>query len=176
MDQQQFYGSIAGICTAWVNTVLGFAIVRGALGITEAGNFPSAIKTVAEWFPKKERAFATGIFNSGANIGAIITPLTIPYIILHWSWQTAFVITGLLGIIWVAFWFWLYEVPRKHKKVSAEELAYIESDKDEIVADNSPKLSWGKLLTYKQTWAFAIGKFLTDPIWWFYLFWVARFF
>ena len=167
--------SIAGICTAFVNTVLGFAIVRGALGLTEAGNFPSAIKTVAEWFPKKERAFATGIFNSGANIGAIITPLTIPYIIQHWSWQTAFVITGLLGIVWVAFWFWLYEIPQKHEKVSAEELAYIESDKDEIVADNSPKLSWGKLLTYKQTWAFAIGKFLTDPIWWFYLFWLPDF-
>ncbi|MBA4197069.1 MAG: MFS transporter [Chitinophaga sp.] len=169
--------SIAGICTAFVNTVTGFAVVRGALGVTESGNFPSAIKTMAEWFPKKERALATGIFNSGANIGAIITPLSIPFIIGHWGWQAAFVITGLLGFIWVIFWFFIYEVPRKHKKLSPAELAYIESDKDEVVVEeNAPKISWGKLLTYKQTWAFAIGKFLTDPIWWFYLFWLPDFF
>ncbi len=169
--------SIAGVCTALVNTVLGFAVVRGALGVTESGNFPAAIKTVAEWFPKKERALATGIFNSGANIGAIITPLTIPYIVTNWHWQWAFIITGLLGFIWVIFWFILYEVPRKHKKLSKEEFEYIQSDKDEAPeASEQPKLSWWRLLGYKQTWAFAIGKFLTDPIWWFYLFWLPDFF
>jgi len=173
-----FLWSVAGVCTALVNTVLGFQVVRGALGVTESGNFPAAIKTVAEWFPKKERAFATGIFNSGANIGAIITPLTIPYIVENWGWQWAFIITGLLGFVWLIFWFILYEVPKKHKRLSAEELVYIQSDKDEIhdVTDTSPKLSWWQLLRYKQTWAFAIGKLLTDPIWWFYLFWLPDFF
>ncbi len=170
--------SIAGICTAMVNTVLGFQVVRAALGITESGNFPAAIKTVAEWFPKKERALATGIFNSGANIGAIITPLTVPFIVENWGWQWAFILTGLLGLVWIFFWFRIYEVPTKHKKVSAEELAYIQSDKDEKEADldDSPKLSWMQLLRYRQTWAFALGKLLTDPIWWFYIFWLPDFF
>jgi MFS transporter, ACS family, hexuronate transporter len=172
-----FLWSIAGICTAFANSVLGFQVVRGALGATEAGNFPAAIKTVAEWFPKKERALATGIFNSGANIGAIITPICVPWIVLNWGWKWAFILTGLLGIIWLVFWFVLYEIPRKTKKVSAEELAYIESDKDETVDnEHTPKMSWGKLLSYKQTWAYVVGKFLTDPIWWFYLFWLPDFF
>ena len=170
--------SIAGVCTAFANSVLSFQIVRGFLGITESGNFPGAIKSVAEWFPKKERALATGIFNSGANIGAIVTPLTIPLIIENWHWQWAFILTGLLGFVWIIFWFLFYEIPRKHKKVTPAELAYIESDKDEAkdLEDNSPKLSWWRLLGYKQTWAFAIGKLLTDPIWWFYLFWLPDFF
>jgi len=169
--------SVAGVCTALVNSVLGFQVVRGALGVTESGNFPAAIKTVAEWFPKKERALATGIFNSGANIGAIITPLTIPYIVENWGWQWAFIITGLLGFVWIFFWIVLYEVPKKQKRLSQEELVYIESDKDEVKeTSEAPKLSWWKLLGYKQTWAFAIGKFLTDPIWWFYLFWLPDFF
>ncbi|MEO6611930.1 MAG: MFS transporter [Chitinophagaceae bacterium] len=170
--------SIAGVCTAFVSSVLGFQVVRGFLGLTESGNFPGAIKTVAEWFPKKERALATGIFNSGANIGAIVTPLTIPFVIENWHWQWAFIITGLLGFVWIIFWFIFYQVPQRHKKVTPAELAYIQSDKDEIgdLDDNSPKLGWWKLLTYKQTWAFAIGKLLTDPIWWFYLFWLPDFF
>ncbi len=175
-----FLWSLAGIATALVNTVAGFQIVRGALGLAEAGNFPSAIKTVAEWFPKKERALATGIFNSGTNIGAIITPITVPFIVVHWGWQWAFILTGLLGFVWLIFWFLLYEVPRKHQKVSQAELAYIESDKEEqkgsVGDDEQPKLSWVQLLGYKQTWAFAIGKFLTDPIWWFYIFWLPDFF
>lgn len=175
-----FLWSVAGVATAFVNTVLGFQIVRGALGLAEAGNFPSAIKTVAEWFPKKERALATGIFNSGTNIGAILTPLTVPFIVANWGWQWAFILTGLLGFVWLIFWFILYEIPRKHKKISAEELAFIESDKEDqkgtVGDDDQPKLSWAKLLTYKQTWAFAIGKLLTDPIWWFYLFWLPDFF
>ncbi len=175
-----FLWSLAGIATALVNTVLGFQVVRGALGLAEAGNFPSAIKTVAEWFPKKERALATGIFNSGANIGAIVTPITVPFIVTQWGWQWAFILTGLLGFVWLIFWFILYEVPRKHKKISAAELAFIESDKEEqkgsVGDDDQPKLSWVKLLGYKQTWAFAIGKLLTDPIWWFYIFWLPDFF
>lgn len=170
--------SIAGVCTAFVSTVTGFKIVRGALGLTESGNFPAAIKSVAEWFPKKERALATGIFNSGANIGAIITPICVPWMVIHWSWQSAFIVTGLLGIIWFIFWILLYDIPRKTKKATPAEVAYIESDKDEapLLDDEGPKLSWLKLLTYKQTWAFVIGKFLTDPIWWFYIFWLPDFF
>ena len=175
-----FLWSLAGVATGFVNTVLGFQIVRGALGLAEAGNFPAAIKTVAEWFPKKERAFATGIFNSGANIGAIITPLTVPFIVTNWGWQWAFILTGLLGFIWLIFWFILYEIPTKHKKLSPAEFAYIESDKEEekgsVADDTLVKMSWWKLLTFKQTWAFALGKLLTDPIWWFYIFWLPDFF
>ena len=172
-----FLWSVAGICTSLVNSVLGFQIVRGALGVTESGNFPAAIKTVAEWFPKKERAFATGIFNSGANIGAIITPLCVPWIVINWGWRWAFILTGLLGFVWLIFWVKMYETPLKHKKLSAEELQYIQSDKDEVQeTSEQPKLTWTQLLGYKQTWAFILGKFLTDPIWWFYLFWLPDFF
>lgn len=172
--------SIAGVCTALVNTVAGFQVVRGLLGVAESGNFPAAIRTMAEWFPKKERALATGIFNSGANIGAIVTPLCVPYMVTHWGWKWAFISTGLLGFVWLIFWFTLYELPRRQKRLTPDELAYIESDKDEKqdieVTSQAPKLSWGKLLGYRQTWAFIIGKFLTDPIWWFYLFWLPDFF
>jgi ACS family hexuronate transporter-like MFS transporter len=166
------------VATGLVNTVLGFKIVRGALGLAEAGNFPAANKTAAEWFPKKERAYAFGILNSGANVGAIVTPLVVPYMLHRWGWQSAFIVTGLLGFVWLIFWFIMYEVPRRHKKLGAAELAYIESDKDEAPVENdtSPKLSWRKLLSYPQTWAFSIGKFLTDPIWWFYIFWLPDFF
>lgn len=207
--------SIAAIAHAAVTRTFGFFIVRGALGITEAGNFPSAIKTIAEWFPKKERAFATGIFNSGTNIGAIIAPLTVPFIALEWGWRWAFILTGLMGLIWLILWFLLYEVPTKHRKVSAAELAFINSDElkpvsgaeiqpvtgahsehvsgaeiqpvagahskhvsgAEIqpVADEFPKFTWLQLLGFRQTWAFASGKFLTDPVWWFYLFWLPDF-
>jgi ACS family hexuronate transporter-like MFS transporter len=168
--------SLAAVGHALAKGVFGFSVARAVLGVSEAGNFPAAIKTVAEWFPKKERAFATGIFNSGSNIGAIVAPLSVPFIAKEWGWQWAFIITGLLGFVWLILWFILCEVPGKHKKLSKAELEYIRSDKDEIqVAENEPKLSWGKLLTYKQTWAFAIGKLLTDPIWWFYLFWLPDF-
>jgi ACS family hexuronate transporter-like MFS transporter len=175
-----FLWSVAGVATGFVNTVMGFQIVRGALGLAEAGNFPAAIKTVAEWFPKKERALATGIFNSGANIGAIITPLTVPFIVAKWGWQWAFILTGVLGFVWLIFWFILYEVPRKQKKLSVAELEYIESDREEergsVADETQAKMSWWKLLGFKQTWAFAIGKLLTDPIWWFYIFWLPDFF
>ena len=163
--------SIAAMGHALARGVLGFGFWRGFLGITEAGNFPSAIKTVAEWFPKKERALATGIFNSGTNVGAIVAPLAIPPMIVFWGWQAAFIITGAIGFIWVILWFMFYELPQKHKKVSAAELAYINSDVDEQ-AETTEKVPWLKLLKYRQTWLFFIGKGLTDPIWWFYLFWI----
>jgi MFS transporter, ACS family, aldohexuronate transporter len=169
--------SIAAMGHALINTTGGFFIARAALGVTEAGNFPAAIKTIAEWFPKKERAFATGIFNSGTNIGAIIAPLTVPYIAVEWGWKAAFVITGAIGLVWLFFWFITYEVPRKHKKLLKEEYDYIHSDQDQprdaIVVQE--KVSWIKLLTFRQTWAFATGKFLTDGVWWFYLFWLPSF-
>lgn len=172
-----FLWSVAGICTAFVNTVLGFQIVRGALGATEAGNFPAAIKTVAEWFPKKERALATGIFNSGANIGAIVTPLCVPWIVTNWGWKWAFILTGLLGFVWLIFWMIYYEIPKRQKRLKTEEFNYIQSDLDEVQeTSDQKKLTWLQLLGYRQTWAFVIGKFLTDPIWWFYLFWLPDFF
>ena len=163
--------SIAAMGHALAKGVLGFGFWRGFLGISEAGNFPAAIKSIAEWFPKKERALATGIFNSGTNVGAIVAPLAIPAIVVAWGWQAAFIITGAIGFIWVVLWFIFYEIPEKHKKVTAGELAYIHSDVDEQ-AETKEKVSWLKLLKYRQTWLFFIGKGLTDPIWWFYLFWI----
>lgn len=168
--------SLAAIAHAFAKSTLGFIGARGLLGLSEAGNFPAAIKTVAEWFPKKERALATGIFNSGTNIGAILAPLSVPFIAAAWGWQEAFIITGAVGFIWLIFWFLFYEIPSKHKKLSKEEFEYIHSDKDEKLENsNTEKVSWFKLLTYRQTWAFFIGKFMTDPIWWFYLFWLPSF-
>jgi len=171
--------SLAAIGHALANTVFGFGVARSALGLSEAGNFPAAIKTVAEWFPKKERALATGIFNSGANIGAIVAPLSVPFINHAWGWKWTFVITGAFGFIWLIFWFMLYDVPAKHKKLSPAERKYINTDTEISPADNSngggPGFSWGKLLGFRQTWAFSIGKLLTDPIWWFYLFWLPDF-
>ena len=169
--------SVAAVAHALATSVVGFAIVRSALGITEAGNFPSAIKTIAEWFPKKERAFATGIFNSGTNLGAIIAPLTVPFIAANYGWQWAFIITGAIGFIWLIFWWLLYETPINNKNLSKEEFDYIHSDLDEQTdtKEAEAKVSWWQLLTFKQTWAFALGKLLTDPIWWFYLFWLPDF-
>ena len=166
--------SVAAIAHALATGTWGFSIARIFLGVTEAGNFPAAIKATAEWFPKKERALATGIFNSGSNIGAIIAPLTVPYIAEKWGWQWAFILTGAVGFIWLILWFIYYEVPSKQKRLSAPEFEYIHSDKEEENT-NTDKVSWAKSLSYKQTWAFAIGKFLTDPIWWFYLFWLPDF-
>jgi ACS family hexuronate transporter-like MFS transporter len=163
--------SIAAMGHALARGVIGFGFWRGFLGVTEAGNFPAAIKTVAEWFPKKERALATGIFNSGTNVGAIVAPLAIPAIVVAWGWQAAFIITGAIGFVWVVLWFIFYELPEKHKKISKSELAYINSDVDEQ-AETTEKVPWVKLLKFRQTWLFFIGKGLTDPIWWFYLFWI----
>jgi ACS family hexuronate transporter-like MFS transporter len=169
--------SLAAVGHAFANGATGFIVARSVLGVSEAGNFPAAIKTVAEWFPKKERAFATGIFNSGANVGAIVAPLTVPFIATAWGWQWAFVLTGIFGFIWLILWFIYYDVPQKQKRLSKSEYDYIHSDPDEKGDTESagPKISWGRLLGYRQTWAFSIGKFLTDPIWWFYLFWLPDF-
>lgn len=167
--------SIAAICHAFATGTMGFSIARVFLGITEAGNFPAAIKATAEWFPKKERAFATGIFNSGSNIGAIIAPLTVPFIAEKYGWQWAFIITGAVGFIWLILWFIYYEIPSKQKKLLTPEYNFIHSDVDAFEKEDAAKISWRQLLSFKQTWAFAIGKFLTDPIWWFYLFWLPDF-
>jgi ACS family hexuronate transporter-like MFS transporter len=166
--------NLAAIAHAAVSSTFGFFIVRGSLGLAESGNFPAAIKTIAEWFPPKERALATGIFNSGANVGAIITPLIVPLIAQKWGWQWAFILAGAIGFVWLICWFLLYSVPQKNKHISLSELDFIEEDenKTEPAGSDVPKLSWFKLLTMKQTWAFASGKFLTDSAWWFYLFWL----
>lgn len=163
--------SLAAMAHAFARTVPGFSFARAGLGITEGGNFPVAIKAVAEWFPKNERAFATGIFNAGTNVGAMLAPILVPIITLAWGWQWAFILTGLIGFVWLIAWLLIYRAPEDHPKVSAAELAYIRSDPPEP----SHRVSWGKLLTYRQTWAFVVAKFFTDPIWWFYLFWLPKF-
>jgi ACS family hexuronate transporter-like MFS transporter len=168
--------SLAAIGHAFATGTGGFLIARVFLGVTEAGNFPAAIKATAEWFPQKERALATGIFNSGSNIGAIIVPLSVPFIAENYGWQWAFIATGTIGFIWLFLWFIYYEVPQKQKRLSQAELEYINSDKTEPAEEeNTEKVSWLKLLSFRQTWAFAIGKLLTDPVWWFYLFWLPDF-
>ena len=162
--------SIAAMAHAFASTVFGFGIARFFLGLSESGNFPSAIKATAEWFPKKERALATGIFNSGANIGAVVAPAVVPWLTVTFGWQAAFVATGATGFVWLIFWIAFYERPETAKKVSKEEMAYILSDPPEPASEKVP---WLQLLKHRQTWAFVVGKFLTDPIWWFYLYWLG---
>nr|WP_315213744.1 MFS transporter [uncultured Duganella sp.] len=165
-----------------VPSIIGFMISRAVLAVGEAGNFPAAIKATAEYFPKKERSFATGIFNSGANVGAILAPITVPLIAAVWGWQSAFIIIGALGFLWMAVWLWLYEKPEQQKRLSKAELAYIRSDSvqpvektEEASAAAAKKVSWFQLLKYRQTWAFAFGKFMTDGVWWFFLFWLPTY-
>lgn len=169
--------SLATIGHAFAKSLFSFIIVRASLGITQAGNFPASVKTVAEWFPKKERALAAGIFNSGTNVGAIIAPLTVPLIAIAFDWQWAFILTGMIGLIWLIFWFALYDNPHKHKKISKQEYDYIHSDvsENEENGKDTVKVKWIKLLGYRQTWSFAVLKFFTDPIWWFLLFWLPSF-
>jgi ACS family hexuronate transporter-like MFS transporter len=164
--------SIAAMGHALASSALSFGIARAFLGISEAGNFPAAIKTTAEWFPKKERAFATGIFNSGANIGAVVAPATVPFLAEHWGWGGAFIATGAIGFLWVILWVIFYDRPDESKRVTPEEVRYILSDKEEVTPEKVPM---GVLLRHRETWAFIIGKFLTDPIWWFYLYWLPKF-
>jgi MFS transporter, ACS family, hexuronate transporter len=163
--------SFAAMGHAFAKGGLGFGFWRALLGVSESGNFPAAIKTVAEWFPKRERALATGIFNSGTNIGAIVAPLAVPAIATAWGWQSAFIITGAFGFLWLIFWFIFYEIPEKQRRLSTAEMEIIKSDTDEV-QENPKPISWIKLLKYRQTWIFFIGKAMTDPIWWFYLFWI----
>lgn len=165
--------SLAGVLNAFVGSIRGLSVTRFMLGLGESGNFPAAIKTVAEWFPKKERSFATGIFNAGANIGIIATALLVPWITITYGWRMSFIITGLMGFVLLFVWRLAYRQPENHPKLSAEELAYIRSDSE---VETTEKIPWRKMLGYKQTWAFAIGKFMTDPIWWFYLTWLPDFF
>ena len=164
--------ALAAMGLSYTASVAGFMAARFALGIGESGNFPGAIKVVAEWFPKRERALATGLFNSGTNVGALITPLVVPWITLTWGWYWAFIVTGAVGFAWLLLWLMLYDRPERHPRVGARELAYIRSDP----ADPVVQIPWLTLLRYRQTWAFAVGKFMTDPIWWLYLFWVPDFF
>ena len=172
--------SFAAIGHALAHSTFTFGFWRAALGFTEAGNFPAANKTMAIWFPKKERAYATGIYNSGANIGAIVTPLFVPWIAIHWGWQWAFICVGAIGLTWLFFWFRIYASPEDKLKagiLSQVEYDYINSDLDEKedVREDGKRVPWSKLLTYRQTWSFFFGKFLTDGVWWFYLFWLPAF-
>lgn len=169
------FWSIAACLHGVVKTTFGFGVARAALGLGESGNFPAAIKTVAEWFPKKERALATGIFNSGANIGAVFAPILVPTILALYGWQEAFIITGAIGFVWLIFWLYYYEIPNRHKKVTEAELAHIHSDNEEETSNEKP-LAWGTLFRVRQTYVFIIGKLLTDPIWWFFLFWLPSYF
>ena len=164
--------SLAAMAHALARTPVGFGMARLALGIGESGNFPAAIKTISEWFPRKERALATGIFNSGSNIGAIVAPLLVPIIALNFGWQAAFIITGLLGFIWLFFWLRLMKRPEEHPGINAAELDLIKADTEENL--EKPTSIW-KIIRTRKVWAIAIGKFLTDPIWWFFLYWLPKF-
>jgi ACS family hexuronate transporter-like MFS transporter len=164
--------SLASMAHALVRTATGFSLARAALGVGESAIFPGSIKSVAEWFPKRERALAAGLFNAGTNTGAILAPLVVPYIALRWGWQWAFIATGALGFLWLAFWIPLYGNPATHPKVSVDERMLINSDPPDAPM---PTSSWTRLLGYRQTWAFAVGKLLADPVWWYYLYWLPKF-
>ncbi len=163
--------SLAAMAHAAATSAFTFGIARAFLGLGEAANFPACIKTVAEWFPKKERAHATGIFNSGANIGTIVAILGVPWLKEQFGWQAAFLATGALGFIWLAFWLAVFRTPATHPHVSKQELALVESDPPDQV-ESTP---WARLFPHKETWSFAVGKFLTDGVWWFYLFWLPKY-
>jgi len=164
--------SLAAIAHAFARTTAMFSAARALLGVAESANFPGAIKAVAEWFPKKERALATGIFNAGTNTGAIITPLLVPWIALTWGWQWAFIATGSLGFLWLLLWLAVYRSPESNPRVSSDELAHIRSDPPDPA---NARVPWIRLLGFRQTWAVAAGKLLADPIWWFYLYWLPKF-
>ncbi|MEY4957841.1 MAG: hypothetical protein RL409_2098, partial [Gemmatimonadota bacterium] len=167
--------SIAAAAHGMVHSVFGFALARFILGLGESANFPSSIKATAEWFPRHERAFATGIFNAGSNVGVMITAIIVPWITLTWGWRWAFLVTGLFGILWVLCWLPLYRRPQDHPKVSARELDYIRDGIDHTEPVTPLHVGWLHLLRYRQTWTFVVGKFLTDGVWWFYLFWLPKF-
>jgi ACS family hexuronate transporter-like MFS transporter len=165
--------SLSAMGHALANTALEFGIARFSLGVGESGNFPAAIKTVAEWFPQSERSLATGIFNSGANLGAVLAPLIVPWVTLHYGWHAAFLVTGIFSAMWILWWFRYYRRPADHPTLTGAELRFIYS---EAAGQMGPSVPWRKLLGHRQTWAFSISKFLTDPIWWFYLFWLPSYF
>ena len=163
--------SLAAMSHSLATGVIGFAVARFALGLGEAGNFPAAIKTIAEWFPRRERALATGIFNSGSNIGAIVAPLLVPVIAATWGWQSAFLFTGALSATWLVAWLLTYRTPEQQPALSATELAHIRSDPPEPTV----RVPWARILRHRQAWAFVAAKFITDPVWWFFLFWLPKF-
>jgi len=165
------FWSVASMGHAAAQSLGGFMIARSALGFGEAGVFPASIKAVSEWFPKRERSLAIGIFNAGTNVGAIVTPLVVPWITIHWGWRWAFLLTGGIGFIWLILWLAVYRKPEQHPRLSPQELEYIRSDVSEPIA----RIKWLRLVAYRQTWAFIAGKFMIDPIWWLYLFWVPDF-
>ena len=166
--------SLAAMAHALTRSLSGFITARFALGLGESAHFPVAIKTVAEWFPKRERALATGIFNAGATLGALVTPLVVPLVVAAFGWQAAFVVVGALGFVWLAFWLALHASPWQSRHVTRAELDYIANEPE--AANPGARVRWRDLLRYRETWAFAIAKFLTDPIWWLYLFWLPDFF
>ena len=168
--------SIAAMLHAFVRTVLGFGIARFILGLGESGNYPAAVKTVGEWFPKKERAFAVGIMDSGSNIGAAVGPILVPILLVSFGWQFAFIITGCMGFLWLIIWRTFYKIPSHQKYLSEAEFKYIHSDDKTEEEESVAKVSWLQLLKLKQTWAFIAGKFFTDPIWFFFLFWLPSYF
>ena len=157
---------------AAARSVFSFAVSRFALGIGESANFPASVKSVAEWFPKKERALATGIFNTGPNLGAIVTPLLIPFIALNWGWQWAFISTGALGFVWLFFWIISYNRPENEKKLSQKEREFILQDGEEPAQE---RVSWKEIVRHRQTWGISLARFVTDPIWWFFLYWLPKF-
>jgi ACS family hexuronate transporter-like MFS transporter len=165
--------SLSAMGHALANSVFEFGIARFSLGLGESGNFPAALKTVAEWFPQSERSLATGLFNSGSNLGAILAPLVVPWVTIRYGWHAAFLVTGIFSTLWIILWFSQYRKPTEHPKLGAAELRYINQ---EVAEKPGPSTSWIKLLGFRQTWAYSVGKFLTDPIWWFYLFWLPSYF
>ncbi len=170
--------SLGAVMHAAVKSVVGFGVARAVLGLGEAGNFPAAVKTIAEWFPKKDRAYATGLFNSGSTIGAIVAPIIVVSITLQWGWRWAFIITGLLGFIWVVAWWLIYKAPHENPKVNAAELEYIHSDEEteqEKAEEQRKAVTWKQLFRFKQTYAIVFSRFVTDWVWWFFLFWTPDF-
>jgi ACS family hexuronate transporter-like MFS transporter len=169
--------SIAAMLHALVRSTLGFGMARALLGLGESGNYPGGVKASAEWFPKKERATAIGILDSGSNIGACVGPILVPWLLAIYGWKPAFIITGSLGLLWLIVWRIFYSIPTRQKRLSEAELAYIQADQDEeLSGENKGAVSWGRLLALKQTWVFIVGKFFTDPIWFFFLFWLPSYF
>jgi ACS family hexuronate transporter-like MFS transporter len=166
--------SISAIGHSFVSSVTGFFAARTALGLGESGNFPSAVKAAATWFPQRERAFATTLFNAGTNVGPIVAPAIVPWIALSYGWQTTFVVAGVAGLLWLLLWIPFYTTPEKSKRVSPGELDHILSDRADV--STRPKASWFRLLKYGQTWSFIVAKFITDPVWWFFLIWLPDYF
>lgn len=167
--------SAAAMAHALARSAASFGVARFLLGAGEAGNFPASIKAVAEWFPSRERALATGVFNAGTNVGAVLAPPLVVWLTLKWSWQVAFLFTGGVGFVWLIFWLWMYRVPRQHPWITEEEARLIESDEPARLDQPVSKIPWRSIFGYRQAWGFIVAKFMTDPIWWFYVYWLPSY-